>query len=103
MLMWLQRIRKPKKIAWDYLKTLSQKIPGTKFNETELRADFMNGARIMLLSSENPDSIRGVYLDGAVMDEAAQINAAVIDEVITSSFIRSKRFFIGGRNTKRNE
>jgi len=81
-----------KKIAWDYLKHYSQKIPGTKFNETELRADFMNGARIMLLSSENPDSIRGVYLDGAVMDEAAQINAAVIDEVITPALSDRKGF-----------
>ena len=45
-----------KKIAWDYLKHYTQKIPGTKYNETELRCDLINGARISLLSSENPDS-----------------------------------------------
>ena len=33
-----------KKIAWDYLKHYTQKIPGTKYNETELRCDFINGA-----------------------------------------------------------
>ena len=72
-----------KKIAWDYLKFYTEKIPGTKWNESELRCDFINGARISLLSSENPDSIRGIYLDIAVCDEAAQINQNLIDEVIT--------------------
>ena len=49
-----------KKISWDYLKHYAKNIPGTKFNESELRADFVNGARISLLSSENFDSIRGI-------------------------------------------
>jgi len=71
-----------KKIAWDYLKYYTKNIPQTKYNETELRCDFMNGARIMLLSSENPDSLRGLYLDGAVVDEAAQISSDLLDEVI---------------------
>ena len=71
-----------KKIAFDYLKHYTSKIPGTKYNETELRCDFMNGSRIMLLSAENPDSLRGIYLDGCVIDETAQVNAAVVDEVI---------------------
>ena len=74
-----------KKIAFDYLKHYTSKIPGTKYNETELRCDFMNGSRIMLLSAENPDSLRGIYLDGCVIDETAQVNAAVVDEVIRPS------------------
>jgi len=49
-----------KKIAWDYLKHYTKNLPNTKYNETELRADFFNGSRIQLLSSENPDSIRGI-------------------------------------------
>ena len=72
-----------KKIAWDYLKYYAKNIPGTKFNESELRADFLNGARISLLSSENPDSIRGIYLDIAICDEASFINQNLIDEVLT--------------------
>ena len=71
-----------KKIAWDYLKFYTKNLPGTKYNETELRADFFNGSRIQLLSSENPDSIRGIYLDGAVIDEASQVSRELIDEVI---------------------
>ena len=72
-----------KKIAFDYLKQFTKNIPHTKYNETELRCDLVNGARIMLLSSENPDSIRGIYLDGCIIDETAQINPALINEVIT--------------------
>jgi phage terminase large subunit len=71
-----------KKIAWDYLKFYTEKIPGTKYNETELRCDLLNGARISLLSSENPDSIRGIGLDAAVIDEAASCSQSLIDEVI---------------------
>jgi len=83
-----------KKIAWDYLKFFTEKIPGTKYNETELRCDLLNGARITLLSSENPDSIRGIYLDGCIIDEAAQIQAALIDEVITPALSDRKGFMI---------
>ena len=83
-----------KKIAFDYLKYYTKEIPGTKYNETELRCDLVNGARIMLLSSENPDSIRGIYLDGCIIDETAQINPALINEVITPALSDRKGFMI---------
>jgi hypothetical protein len=83
-----------KKIAWDYLKHYTEKIPGTKWNESELRCDFINGARITLLSSENPDSIRGIYLDGCIVDEAAMISENLINEVITPALSDRKGFMI---------
>ena len=84
-----------KKIAWDYLKFYTEKIPGTKWNESELRCDFgINGARITLLSSENPDSIRGIYLDGCIIDEAAMISENLINEVITPALSDRKGFMI---------
>ena len=83
-----------KKIAFDYLKYYTKEIPGTKYNETELRCDLVNGARIMLLSSENPDSIRGIYLDGCIIDETAQINPTLINEVITPALSDRKGFMI---------
>lgn len=63
--------RQAKNVAWDYLKQFSERIPGTKYHETELRCDLANGARISLLGSENPSSLRGIYLDMAVIDETA--------------------------------
>ena len=86
--------KQAKSIAWDFLKYYTEKIPGTKYNETELRCDFVNGARITLLSSENPDSIRGVYLDGTIIDETAQVQASLIDEVITPALSDRKGFMI---------
>ena len=83
-----------KKIAFDYLVHFTKNIPGMKYNQTELRADFINGSRISLLSSENPDSIRGIYLDGVIIDETAQINSGLISEVITPSLSDRKGFMI---------
>ena len=83
-----------KKIAYDYLVHFTKNIPGMKYNQTELRADFINGARITLLSSENPDSIRGIYLDGCIIDETAQINSELINEVITPALSDRKGFMV---------
>lgn len=58
-----------KKTAWDYLKLYTASIPGVEYNESELRADLPGDRRIMLLGAESYDSLRGIYLDGAVMDE----------------------------------
>jgi len=41
-----------KQVAWDYVKEYSRMIPGMKYNETELRADFPNGARITLFGQK---------------------------------------------------
>ena len=74
--------RQAKNVAWDYLKQFSEKIPGTRYHETELRCDLPNGARISLLGAENPNSLRGIYLDFAVMDEVADMPANIFPEVI---------------------
>jgi len=71
-----------KTVAWDYLKEYSRDIPGTKINESELRVDFPNGARIQIYGGDNPDALRGIGLDGAVLDEVAQMKAEVWDEII---------------------
>jgi len=74
--------RQAKNVAWDYLKQFAGPIPGVKFHETELRCDLPNGARISLLGAENPDSLRGIYLDGCVMDEVADMPESVFPQVL---------------------
>ena len=71
-----------KRIAWDYVKFYAGVIPGVTFNETELRADFPNGGRLMLLSAENPDSLRGIYLDECIFDEFGMQSPRVWGEVV---------------------
>lgn len=71
-----------KQIAWDYLKYYSRAIPGIEVYESELRIDFPNGGRVRLFGADNPDALRGIYLDGVVLDEYAQINPQLFPEVI---------------------
>tara|TARA_R100001594_G_scaffold107457_1_gene142057 strand:- start:502 stop:1731 length:1230 start_codon:yes stop_codon:yes gene_type:complete len=96
--------KQAKSIAWDYLKYYTKNIPGTKYNESELRCDFVNGARITLLSSENFDSIRGIYLDMVAIDEVAQVSQGLIDEVVTPALSdrRGKMFLIGTPKSMNN-
>jgi len=72
-----------KQIAWDYIKHYSHVIPGTKFNESELKVTFPNGGNITLLGADNPDRLRGIYLDGIVLDEYAQIKPNLFSEIIS--------------------
>ena len=67
------------------------------FHETELRADLPNGARIQLLGAENPDSLRGIYLDMAVLDEMADMPESLFPEVIRPALSdrKGKCVFIG--------
>ena len=89
--------KQAKSIAWDYMKQFTDKIPLTKFNETELRVDLPNGARITLLGAENSDGLRGIYLDGCVIDEYANIEGKLFAEIIRPALSDRKGYcvFIG--------
>jgi len=68
--------------VWDYLKQYGRRVQGARFHETELRCDLPNGARISLYGADDPDSLRGLYFDGVVLDEYAQMDPRVWSEVI---------------------
>ena len=70
--------KQAKQVAWDYLKRFTLNIPGTKANESESAIDFPNGARIRLYGSDNGESMRGLYFDGVVMDEVADMRLSLI-------------------------
>jgi len=63
--------RQAKEIAWRIFEQYLPKSFINKKNETELSIELINGARIALKGSDNPDSLRGVGLNGVVMDEFA--------------------------------
>jgi len=88
--------KQAKTVAWDELKRLLIDFPDVKFNEAELRADFM-GARIQLYGADNPDTLRGIYLDGVILDEFAQMNPKMYSEVIRPALSDRKGWavFIG--------
>jgi len=74
--------RQAKAVAWDYLKHYGRLFDGARFHEGELRCDLRNGARISLYGADDPDSLRGLYLDGVVLDEYAQMDPRAWSEVI---------------------
>jgi len=86
-----------KQVAWDYFKQFTHMIDGVTFNESELRVDFPNGARIKLYGGDNPDTLRGIYLDGVVLDEVADMRDSVWSEVIRPTLTDRKGWaiFIG--------
>lgn len=97
-----------KRVAWDYLKMYTEKLPGATPNEADLRIDIPRPAqgdsiRFTLLGADNPASLKGIYLDGVILDEYAEMNPAAWREVIrpTLSDRKGWAIFIGtpkGRN-----
>lgn len=71
-----------KDVAWNYLKYYSAPIPGTKTSESELWVDYLNGARVRLYGADNYERLRGLYHDGVVIDEPAQMDPRAWPEVI---------------------
>jgi hypothetical protein len=71
-----------KSVAWTYLKHFARAIPGTVIREAELAIDFPNGARVRLFGADNPDAFRGLYFDGLVLDEVAQMKPNVWGEIL---------------------
>ena len=60
-----------KTVAWDYLKAFARPVLSGPPNESELRVDLANGSRISLYGGDNSDRLRGIALDGVILDEFA--------------------------------
>ena len=74
--------KQAKDVAWSYLKEYTRNIPGRTVNESELRVDLPNGGRVRLYGADNPDALRGLYLDAVVLDEFADMRPRFLPEVI---------------------
>ena len=99
------QLNQAKDIAWSYLKDYSDCFgPGRKVNATELWIELPNnGARIRIYGADNPDRLRGLYLDGAVLDEYGDMDPTMWTRVIRPVLSDRKGWaiFIGtpkGRN-----
>lgn len=71
-----------KDVAWSYLKHYTAPIPGTSVNESELRVDLPNKGRVRLYGADNFERLRGIYLDGVVLDEFGDMDPRAWSEVI---------------------
>lgn len=70
-----------KSIAWDYLLRYTENVRKNA-NASELWVELFNGARVRLFGADNPDALRGMYLDGVILDEVADMRPRVWGEII---------------------
>jgi len=73
--------RQAKDIAWMYLKEATQDS-AVKVKESELSVELFNGAKISLYGADNPDALRGLYLDGVILDEFGDCRPSLWGEVV---------------------
>jgi len=77
-----------KRIAWNYLLFYTSNVPDRKVNSSDLYVElpsrFRNspGARIYVMGADYPDSLRGMYLDGVILDEFAQMRPELYGEIL---------------------
>jgi hypothetical protein len=77
--------KQAKLVAWAYLTHYARLVPGAVVLEAELCIKFPNTAEIRLFGADNPDAFRGLYFDGVVLDEVADMKPQVWGEIIRPS------------------
>lgn len=74
-----------KLVAWSYLKRYAETLvvdPVNDIRESDLSVKLTNGAVIRLFGADNPNALRGAYLDGIVLDEFADMKPSLWGEVV---------------------
>lgn len=92
-------MKQAKSVSWDYLQAATKPLVplGATLNQNELRADFHNGGQVRLYGADNIDALRGIYLDGVVLDEPADLDPKLWSQVIRPTLSDRKGWavFIG--------
>jgi len=73
------------RIAWTYFKEFLKDYPGMIVNEAKLRITLpreKDKITIYLLGAEKPESLRGIYLDGCVLDEYSEMSPIIWGQVV---------------------
>jgi len=75
-----------KRVAWGYLKDLTKSFWSKPPNESELKITIHNGHKgestIYVAGADNYDALRGMYFDGAVLDEVGDMRPSAWYTVI---------------------
>jgi hypothetical protein len=88
--------RQAKDVAWQYVKTFLKPVI-KRIRESELRVELVNGSWITLYGADNPDALRGIYLDGVILDEFGDCRPSLWGQVILPTLVDRKGWavFIG--------
>jgi len=95
-------LKQAKAIAWEYLKKAAAPF-NPKISEAELYVELSalpTCPRITIYGADNPDSFRGLYFDGAVLDEFGNMVVYVWKEVLLPALVdrRGWAVFMGTPN-----
>ena len=77
-----------KSTVWDYAKYYARPIldySGEQPHESELRIPYPNGGQLRIYGGDNPDSLRGLYFDGVVVDEYGLHQAELFSAVLRAA------------------
>jgi hypothetical protein len=84
-----------KDLAWAYLKHYAGGVAGTRFLEGELTVIFPHGATIRLYGGGQAyERIRGIYLDGCVLDEYPLLNPRAWTSVVRPTLADYRGFAV---------
>lgn len=88
--------KQAKDVAWQYLKKATQGL-AVETRESDLRVILPNGQWITLYGADNPDALRGIYLDGVILDEFGDCRPSLWAEVVLPTLADRKGWavFIG--------
>lgn len=78
------QLKQAKRNVWGYIKQgyYALRQYGAKAHESELHVTYPNGAKFQLFGANDPDSMRGDYLDGVIIDEFAFMKPEVWFDII---------------------
>jgi phage terminase large subunit len=76
-----------KKIAWAYLKDFTDGLRVGNPRESDLSVTLHTGATITLYGADNPDSLRGLFFDGIVLDEYGDMRPSIWGEVVLPTLL----------------
>lgn len=88
--------KQAKDVAWQYLKEATKGI-AVETRESDLRVILPNNQWITLYGADNPDALRGIYLDGVILDEYGDCRPSLWAEVLLPTLTDRKGWavFIG--------
>jgi phage terminase large subunit len=74
--------KQAKRTAWQYMKDYGEQWFAAPPSEAELKITLHGDRVVYCLGADNPDSLRGMYLDGAMLDEYALFKPSVFSTIV---------------------
>lgn len=89
-------LKQARTIIWKHFKTIlgDEFLEKCKVSETKLSIILPNNSEIRVFGLNDPDALRGFYLDGIVLDEAQDTSQELISTVIIPALADRKGWFI---------